>query len=210
MKSILFYSNIFLVAALLGTSCVSPQRLSNTSIPAITPTPTPINLALLNLEPLLFQEGDLPAEYVGGQISNGSLPAFLGEAVPIPQYQIRQELESPVFKQGGNVFTSYVWVGLYDDVSNAKAIYDAFKDGLVQESIVYNQTQNGVDITSSFGVVDFSFEVAEIFGMTFHKCNYVGYIDLGRTEEVANDVTAEMVKFVENLTSRLDEVLNCK
>jgi len=189
--------NIFLLLILLCTvSCSGPIPEPT---PTLLPTPTPLNIASLVLDSILIQPGDLPAGFSGAQISYDAMPQFLGNYKPIPQNQIRQEFEKDGEMLGG------IWLSLYENEVDAKTLFNEFVEGL-GDSTTY-KLKNGLVIEAAH----MSFDMGEYIGMvktvalTFNKCFYVGYLTIrGIDEEM------KMVNYTERLSTRLDELLQCK
>jgi len=200
MKKLKF---LLLLVFLIG--CSSSETAVQTAIAKAqiaqpTLTPTPVDLSLLKLDPVLIQYGDLPAGYTGAQISYNGIPQFLGPNVPVPQNQINQEFEKDGKKQGS------IWLAVYKDVSNVKNLYEQFVSGLGDNNTTEYTTKSGVQIKAAYLSINYpGLSTIKNVALTFYKCNYVGYLVISETDEVKG-----MVNYIERLSPRLDEILDCK
>lgn len=106
-----------LVAALALAACAAPPTPppTPTSSPTPPPTATPLPLSAVDLEALLLQPGDLPADYQPGQIRR-TWPAGTGE--PPPAGQVRQ-----VSLRVGDFVGDGLTLALYASAAEAEATY---------------------------------------------------------------------------------------
>lgn len=115
---------LLLLAVLTLTSCGSASP-DAAQAPTIAPTalpPTPIALKDIDLEPLLIQNGDLPAGFSGAQIKDEA-PAMFDKA-PKPVKAIDQRLASKDDNAGGIVAL------LYETPEDTVKAYDMVVDGM--------------------------------------------------------------------------------
>lgn len=202
-----------LVLIISGCSAFSPEPTA-INILTSTPlqTPTPINIATLYLDEILINDGDLPAGYRPSQISYGGIP-FLGSDNDLAVNWIKQEVE---YK---NEDIGTITLGLSSSKDESQKLFDLLVDSLGNEESTENgvtsklgssTTTNRTEIKYGTVEVDFS-DLSKYIpniknvSLAFHKCYFTGYIINSDTSDPTG-----MINYVERLSRRLVELLNCK
>lgn len=205
MKKLIVILPIFFI---LGASC-SRVQIEPTPLPTIQPTPT-VDIASINLEDILFQDGDLPAGYSLTQITHSNIP-FLEDKNSLAVNWIRGDVAYENDGVGG------INVGLSTTEEESLSLYNLLIESLgtdeideagVKTKFGNSVTTNGTEISydtleanlSERGLMDL-----KTITTTFHKCRFTGYFVLVGTNE-----PDEVINYIERLSFRLAEILECE
>ena len=170
----------------------TPQRTPTPLPPTAVPTPTPIALADIDIEPLLIQDGDLPAGLSGAQVR--STPPNMFRDVTGASNQIHQQFARGDDPAGG------VAVFLFEDTAARDQAYAVILDG-------FGDTIEAVDV----GEQGAAFVPPEImrrqglnsYDLLFSRCSAVAHIRMsGEFMDIAM-ITA----YAERLDQRLTEAV---
>ena len=155
------------VVIVTATSTSTPVY---TATPTITPTATKIPLADIDLEPILVQEGDLPAGYSGAQIRD-----FAGRIFDdLPPYLkvVSQEI-SHSDDSGG-----YVSVFLYTEKEDIDSAYSFINEIMFDEN---KEIAEIGELSHGYAHHDVLLGKYHVVEMLFRRCNSVVYINLDDT-----------------------------
>lgn len=182
-------------AALAETQMAYTPTPSATALPTDTPEPTLVPFSELNIEDLLFQSGDLPADYEMGQIRNDLIKDLrnLPDAVQIVQVTIAE----------GSFVSDGVVVFLYDDLSVAEKAYTEAEKAIKREEGTFQQINNvGEKGGLVLGPTDILFGTKANY-LVFIRCHAVTYIQLfGKYS--SRDI---ILNFGERVDKRLESVV---
>ena len=166
-----------IILALLSAAC------SQTGVSRET---TEIPLAELDLEPLLLEDGDLPADFKGAQTRHSIEEAPFSELPPAAQ-AIVQEID------GYNQDTSnLVYILLYEDLDE---LQEAFEQ-LVFKSFKFNEEAvpiDGIGEQARFEKDEFAFHYIPYEKVAFTRCNALVYIE----------TSTDTLNYARRLNSRL-------
>ncbi|OGO33242.1 MAG: hypothetical protein A2Z16_00735 [Chloroflexi bacterium RBG_16_54_18] len=151
---------------------------------------TEIPLADLDLEPLLLEDGDLPADFKGSTIRHTIEEAPFSELPPAAQ-AIVQEID------GYNQDTSnFVYVLLYEDFDD---LQEAFEQ-LVTKSFKFNEEAepiDGIGEQAQFEKDEFAFHYIPYEKVAFTRCNALVYIE----------TSTDSLNYARRLDARLKETV---
>ena len=149
---------LVMILALLSAAC---------SQTGASQEPTAILLANLDLEPLLLEDGDLPADFKGAQIRHTIKEAPFSELPPAAQ-AIVQEID------GYNQDTSnLVYILLYEDLDD---LQEAFEQ-LVSKSFKFTEEAepiDGIGEQAQFEKDEFAFHYIPYEKVAFTRCKRAG------------------------------------
>lgn len=176
-----------LVLGIVLTACAAPATLPTSATPiptdiptlaaaptftpaptaTITVTATRVPLGALDIEPLLVQDGDLPAGYVAGQVSSDYPPMFYG--IPRPDRTVSRELG--LNGRGAGLVT----VLLYERPDQLEAAYQFLLGGFGPNAEAVLETgERAQAVDSSGNWVD----------LVFVRCRAVVHIRLTQRADV--------------------------
>lgn len=155
---------IILAMAVLISAC-SSQPIEPTPIPTNTAVP----LSAIDLRPVLFQQGDLPANIEAGQIRDFAPEMFNG--LPKAENTVHMQLSSTQDGAGG------VTVFLYADQSQRESAYEKIVAGMGSVFPVSDVGEKAQRNLSDF--------LAPGIDLVFMKCTAVTHIRLTTTDELA-------------------------
>jgi hypothetical protein len=187
----------FLLVFLFVVSCTPPPKSNPTSSPTVLPilTTPPIPFPELNLESILVQNGDLPAGYSTGQITevrNDRYKWITNKGV----YNISQQIVTNIDD------SSKVTVFVYDDIEQVNIAYSQQANSFGENtkiSIVGEFTDIGEKATYILiDVVEYGDEL-DVAEIVFTRCNALVLIRFGYTHEL---------EYLENYANRLDKRLS--
>lgn len=156
--------------ALAKTQMAYTPTPSATALPTETPVPTLIPFAELDIEALLFQEGDLPAEYKMGQITNDLIKDLrnLPKASQIIQVTISE----------GSFLSDGAIALLYDDLSDVEKAYSEAEKAIQREEGSFEKISDiGEKGALVIGPMSVLFATRTNY-LVFVRCHAVVYIQL--------------------------------
>ena len=112
---------IFLMVGCSTSTPLPTPMPTSTPTPIPTPTPTPIPLSEINLEPIVFLSGDLPAGFSGAQIRD--TPPTMFDGIVGFENSIYQQFERNDKGAGG------VTILLYDLIDQREVAYSIIVGG---------------------------------------------------------------------------------
>jgi hypothetical protein len=136
-------------------------------IPIPTPTPTPIPLSEVDLEPLLLVSGDLPPDFVGGQIRTSVPRQF--SAVSPPVNVITLDIY-----EGDTKAEPGVAVFLYESISDVDNAYEVVSAAAELVEPTSDVGERGAFAEKSYTFPFYSTSVK----LAFTRCHAVVYLDL--------------------------------
>jgi len=173
--------NLVIILALLSAAC---------SQAAAPMEATEIPLAELDLEPLLLEDGDLPADFKGADIRHTIEEAPFSELPPAAQ-AIVQAIN------GYNQDTSnWVYILLYEDLDD---LQEAFEQ-LVSKSYKFTEGAepiDGIGEQARFEKDEFAFHYIPYEKVAFTRCNALVYIE----------TSTDTQNYARRLDSRLKETV---
>ena len=151
---------------------------------------TEIPLAELDLEPLLLEEGDLPADFKGSTIRHSIEEAPFSELPPAAQ-AIVQEID------GYNQDTSnFVYILLYEYLDDLQEAYEH----LVTNSFKFNEEAepiDGIGEQARFEKDEFAFHYIPYEKVAFTRCHALVYIE----------TSTDTLNYARRLDARLKETI---
>lgn len=161
--------------AIAQTKVAEPTE---TTIPSPTsvPSPTLIPLSKLNLEELLFIKGDLPADYILGQIKN-TPPVEINIQLPSSVNLVRQDIQKKPYISDG------ITIALYESVSDIQDVYKIFTKAMSEED--FDTIKNVNDVGENALITNAQGSPSSV-RLVFSRCHAIIYISLfsiGANEE---------------------------
>ena len=145
---------------------------------------------MINLEEMLLKEGDLPTEFVGGQIT--SKPPLPFKGVPKPQQIVQRGFRAGAYASDGIV------IALYQSPSDLEAAYNAVTQAVSKEK---DRSVNPLSDVGEHGViVEHDTVGINSVQVVFMRCHALAYIDLFSTS-ASTDVASTYAQ-------RIDKRLN--
>lgn len=191
-----------LILIFLFTTCTTFSPLST---PTTHPTPTPIPLSEIDLEPILIRPGDLPAGYSGAQIQDSPSPPGMFKDIKGYQKSISQQLEKNGKAAG------LVTIFLFDSISQRNTAYYRIVDGFGE-----SQDDSGIKMTVAalsdvgeravYALIDASSLDAELSvgDLAFVRCNAFVHIRFARFD---NANVSSLSAYAKRLDKRLIELI---
>jgi len=172
---------LVMILALLSAAC---------SQTGASQEPTAILLANLDLEPLLLEDGDLPADFKGAQIRHTIKEAPFSELPPAAQ-AIVQEIDG--YSQDTS---NFVYILLYEDLDD---LQEAFEQ-LVSKSFKFTEEAeqiDGIGEQAQFEKDEFAFHYIPYEKVAFTRCNALVYIE----------TSTDTLNYARRLDARLKETI---
>ena len=155
------------------------------------PTPTLIPLSKISLEAIILQPGDLPTEFVGGQVKSKPLVRF--EEVPVAEQAIQQSFRAGAYASDG------VMILLYKSSQDIETGYNTLTSILGKDK---DKTSKPLSVVGEKATIAQS-SVAGVKSVqvVFVRCHALTYVDLFSTSANADVATTYAQRLDKRLSS---------
>lgn len=192
MRRLLVVIALLGIVAACGAAPAASVPTPSPLPPTPLPTPTPISLTDIDLEPLLIQDGDLPAGLSGAQVR--STPPNMFRDITGAANQIHQQFARDGNSAGG------VAVFLFEETADRDQAYAVILDGFGDTIEAVDVGEQGSATPPTTSMIN---QGLNSYDLLFSRCAAVAHIRMSGEFMDINMITA----YAERLDQRLTEAV---